>query len=145
MHRFNCNNLFNWKQNRKSKLIPNRGDFLSQVDKVGTWQMRRVTLLWLPTIAAGILVILHRFTVLRPDAFRCLVPECEDTDSVYGNRMVVGNNPDDFCKKPVFNESLIDDDFNCSLTSKSAVSYFDDCRPGYIFRFNCHLSLGPFK
>jgi hypothetical protein len=120
------------RQNRKSKIIPNRGDFLSQVDSVGSWQLRRVTLLWLPTIAAGILVILHRFTVLRPDAFRCLIPECEGPDSVYGNRMV-GSNPADFCKKPVFNDSIVDEDFNCTIIPKSAVAYFEECRPGVNF------------
>ena len=65
---------------RRAPKIPNRIDVLSQVGDFGTWQTRRIAILWLPAIAAGILTILHRFTVLKPNNFRCLIPECEEEE-----------------------------------------------------------------
>ncbi len=105
---------------RKTVSIPNRGDIFSQIGDFGTWQFRLLVVLSFPTIAAGILGVLHRFTLLKPDSFRCLIPECENPEAKFGDRITPGFGdrikPDFFCLKPVFNDSFLEDDdeeINC--------------------------------
>ena len=58
------------KGNNKS-ILSNYDQLLPYIGDMGIWQLATVAILWPPSMAAGIIVLLSSFTALEPRAFRC--------------------------------------------------------------------------
>ena len=54
-----------------NKILSNYDQLLPYIGDMGTWQLATVAILWPPSMAAGIIVLLSSFTALEPKAFRC--------------------------------------------------------------------------
>ena len=53
-----------------NKILSNYDQLLPYIGDMGTWQLATVAILWPPSMAAGIIVLLSSFTALEPRAFR---------------------------------------------------------------------------
>ena len=65
---------------------------ISHIGELSRWNLINLTLLWLPPMMGGIIVLQTSFSVLPPSQFRCRMP-CEDENATYDD--------------PRFNESMI--------------------------------------
>ena len=54
-----------------NKILSNYDQLLPYIGDMGIWQLATVAILWPPSMAAGIIVLLSSFTALEPRAFRC--------------------------------------------------------------------------
>ena len=68
----NQKNQSNDDENKgNNKILSNYDQLLPYIGDMGTWQLATVAILWPPSMAAGIIVLLSSFTALEPRAFRC--------------------------------------------------------------------------
>ena len=71
-HQENHKNQSNDDDNKgNNKILSNYDQLLPYIGDMGTWQLATVAILWPPSMAAGIIVLLSSFTALEPRAFRC--------------------------------------------------------------------------
>lgn len=83
--------LFNGERRRSKfedfdpRTVMNYDDILEELGEFGPWHIFMLALLWLPPMASGIFVLTYSFTGLEPQAYRCLIPDCDYShDYEYG-------------------------------------------------------------
>lgn len=62
---------FTEEQIAAAEVVSSYDQILSHIGGLGKWQMFSVAVLWPPSIAAGIIVLLTSFSALEPSAYRC--------------------------------------------------------------------------
>lgn len=58
-------------EEKKGEIVSNYDQILAYIGDMGLWQFSAIAILWPPSMAGGIIVLLSSFTALEPRAFRC--------------------------------------------------------------------------
>ena len=62
------------KPRKDATVIKSYDEILAYIGDMGVWQFSAIAILWPPSMAGGIIVLLSSFTALEPRAFRCALP-----------------------------------------------------------------------